>query len=174
MWIVWNLEPLASGGQSGPRLIPHVICQVLYAWEKNWARTYSIGDQVPTCAVFTRAKIKSRYGILVDLPSQNILIKKFFKDYNHSLLKKIMEGWNEEKWLILEPNGQFCPKKLKLKMFSFLHDKSNFVNQHFKCFQNPNTHMFSILWLFLYQIWNYFFVLYETFDKWTKSTLLVK
>ena len=33
VWIVWNLEPLASGGQSSPKLIPHVICQVLYAWE---------------------------------------------------------------------------------------------------------------------------------------------
>ena len=33
-------------------------------------RTYSVGDQVPTCPVFTRAKIKSRFGILVDLPSQ--------------------------------------------------------------------------------------------------------
>ena len=36
--IVWNLEPLASGGQSDPKLIPHVICQVLYAWEKNSER----------------------------------------------------------------------------------------------------------------------------------------
>ena len=33
--IVWNLEPLASGGQSIPKLIPHVICQFLYAWEKT-------------------------------------------------------------------------------------------------------------------------------------------
>ena len=33
--IVWNLEALASGGQSGPKLFPHVICQFLYAWEKN-------------------------------------------------------------------------------------------------------------------------------------------
>ena len=38
VWIVWNLEPLASGGQSGPKLISHVICQVLYAWEKNSER----------------------------------------------------------------------------------------------------------------------------------------
>ena len=33
--IVWNLEPLASGGQSGLKLFPHVICQFLSAWEKN-------------------------------------------------------------------------------------------------------------------------------------------
>ena len=33
--IVWNLEPLASGGQSGPKLFPHVICQFLSAREKN-------------------------------------------------------------------------------------------------------------------------------------------
>ena len=63
VWIVWNLEPLASGGQSGPKLVPHIICQFLYAWEKKseW------GDQVPTCPVFARAKIMSRFGILVIL-----------------------------------------------------------------------------------------------------------
>ena len=38
VWIVWNLEPLASGGQSGPKLIPHVICQFLYTWEKDSER----------------------------------------------------------------------------------------------------------------------------------------
>ena len=36
--IVWNLEPLASGGQSSPKLIPHIICQFLYAWENNSER----------------------------------------------------------------------------------------------------------------------------------------
>ena len=30
--IVWNLEPLASGGQSSYKLVPHIICQFLYAW----------------------------------------------------------------------------------------------------------------------------------------------
>ena len=39
-------------------------------------RTYSVGDQVPTCPVFTRAKIKSRFGILVDLPSQFITMSE--------------------------------------------------------------------------------------------------
>ena len=29
--IVWKLEPLASGGQSSYKLIPHIICQFLYA-----------------------------------------------------------------------------------------------------------------------------------------------
>ena len=38
VWIVWNLEPLASGGQSGPKLVPHIIFQFLYAWEKNSER----------------------------------------------------------------------------------------------------------------------------------------
>ena len=46
--------------------MPGLIC----LREKLWTRTYSIGDQVPTCPVFTRAKIKSRFGILVNLPSQ--------------------------------------------------------------------------------------------------------
>ena len=36
--IVWNLEPLASGGQSGHKLIPHIICLFLYAREKNSER----------------------------------------------------------------------------------------------------------------------------------------
>ena len=42
---------------------------------KTLNRTYSVGDQVPTCPVFTRAKIKSRFGILVNLPSQYYLPK---------------------------------------------------------------------------------------------------
>ena len=36
--IVWNLEPLASGGQSSPKLIPHIICQFLCARGKNSER----------------------------------------------------------------------------------------------------------------------------------------
>ena len=36
--IVWNLEPLASGGQSSHILIPHIICQFLCAREKNSER----------------------------------------------------------------------------------------------------------------------------------------
>ena len=47
--------------------MPGLIC----LREKLWTRTYSIGDQVPTCPVFTRAKIKSRFRILVNLPSQS-------------------------------------------------------------------------------------------------------
>ena len=33
--IVWTLEPLASVGQSSHKLIPHIICQFLYAWGKT-------------------------------------------------------------------------------------------------------------------------------------------
>ena len=47
---------------------------LIWLREKLWTRTYSVGDQVPTCPVFTRAKIKSRFGILVNLPSQYIYI----------------------------------------------------------------------------------------------------
>ena len=50
------------------RNMPVLICPR----EKLWTRTYSVGDLVPTCSVFTRAKIKSRFGILVNLPSQYI------------------------------------------------------------------------------------------------------
>ena len=35
VWIVWNLEVLASGSQSTHKLIPHIICQFLYAREKT-------------------------------------------------------------------------------------------------------------------------------------------
>ena len=38
---------------------------------KTLNRTYSVGDQVPTCPVFTRAKIKSHFGILVNLQSHH-------------------------------------------------------------------------------------------------------
>ena len=45
--------------------MPVLIC----LREKLWTRTYSIRDQVPTCPVFTRAKIKTRFGISKNLPS---------------------------------------------------------------------------------------------------------
>ena len=37
--------------------------------KKLWTRTYSTRDQAPTCPIFTRTKIKSRFGILKNLPS---------------------------------------------------------------------------------------------------------
>ena len=49
--------------------MPGLIC----SREKLWTRTYSIGDQVPTCPVFTHAKIKSRFGILVNFASHYII-----------------------------------------------------------------------------------------------------
>ena len=36
--IVWNLEPLAGGGQSSHKLIPHIICQFLCARGKKSKR----------------------------------------------------------------------------------------------------------------------------------------
>ena len=36
--IVWNFEPLASGGQCGHKLISHIICRFLYARENNSER----------------------------------------------------------------------------------------------------------------------------------------
>ena len=71
VWIVWNLEPLASGCQSGPKLIPHVICQVLHAWEKNSERGLILeGIKCQVAPSSHVRKIKSRFGILVNLPSQ--------------------------------------------------------------------------------------------------------
>ena len=54
--------------------MPGLIC----LREKLWTRTYSIGDQVPTCPVFTRAKIKSHFGILVNLPSHYFTLWRVF------------------------------------------------------------------------------------------------
>ena len=45
--------------------MPALIC----LRKKLWTRTYSTRDQVSTCPVFTRAKVKSRFGILKNLPS---------------------------------------------------------------------------------------------------------
>ena len=47
--------------------MPVLIC----LRKEHWTGLISVGDQVPTCPVFTRAKIKSRLGILVNLPSQH-------------------------------------------------------------------------------------------------------
>ena len=65
--------------------MPVLIC----LREKLWTRTYSIGDQVPTCPVFTRAKIKSRFGILVNLPSQ----KQGQTQKRHSLMDAYTWRW---------------------------------------------------------------------------------
>ena len=46
--------------------MPVLIC----LRKELWTGLISVGDQVPTCPVFTRAKIKSRFGIIVNLPSQ--------------------------------------------------------------------------------------------------------
>ena len=70
VWIVWNLEPLASGGQSSPKLIPHIICPFLYAWEKNSERGLILeGIKCQPAPSSHVRKLKSRFGILVDLPS---------------------------------------------------------------------------------------------------------
>ena len=41
--------------------------------EKLWTGLISVGDQVPTRPVFTRAKIKSRFGIIVNFASQLLI-----------------------------------------------------------------------------------------------------
>ena len=66
--------------------MPGLIC----LREKLWTRTYSIRDQVPTCPVFTRAKIKSRFGILVNLPS-HWAIELVSERYIVSLLNRVVE-----------------------------------------------------------------------------------
>ena len=54
-------------------------------------RTYSVGDQVPTCPVFTRAKIKSRFGILVDFSSQYLpMICKILTTIKEEIYKSLL------------------------------------------------------------------------------------
>ena len=73
--ILWNLEPLASGGQSGHKLIPHIICQFLYAWEKNSERGLILqGIKCQPAQSSHVQKIKSPFGILKNLPSQKAWI----------------------------------------------------------------------------------------------------
>ena len=54
--------------------MPVLIC----LRKELWTGLISVGDQVPTCPVFTRAKIKSRLGILDNLPSHQ---SPAFPDY---------------------------------------------------------------------------------------------
>ena len=51
--------------------------------KKPWTRTYSTRDQVPTCPVFTRAKIKPRSGIKVNLSRHSTLCSDGNKMINH-------------------------------------------------------------------------------------------
>ena len=85
--------------------MPVLIC----LRQKLWTRTYSIGDQVPTCPVFTRAKIRSRFGILIHFVSQyswyshqkigirtvGLGNKRTSGDHPNYSIVKI--GWNTEK-----------------------------------------------------------------------------
>ena len=57
--------------------MPVLIC----LRKELWTGLISVGDQVPTCPVFTRAKIKSRLGILVNLPSQSCTCS--YTSFNH-------------------------------------------------------------------------------------------
>ena len=47
--------------------MPVLIC----LRKELWTGLISVGDQVATCPVFTRAKIKSRLGILINFPVTN-------------------------------------------------------------------------------------------------------
>ena len=73
---------------------------------KTLNRTYSVGDQVPTCPVFTRAKIKSRFGKLVDLPSQKQEPPTRIETLNTEKQEPPtrIETLNTEKTNIIDPN----------------------------------------------------------------------
>ena len=58
--------------------MPVLIC----LRKELWTGLISVGDQVPTCPVFTRAKIKSRLGILVQFAVTQLKISHLFE---HSL-----------------------------------------------------------------------------------------
>ena len=78
--------------------MPVLIC----LREKLWTRTYSIGDQVPTCPVFTRVKIKSRSGILVNLPSQQQQIRDEGVSFILSFIYWVQQpfrGWGSFSWI---------------------------------------------------------------------------
>ena len=52
--------------------MPCLIC----LREKLWTRTYHIGDQVPTCPVFTRAKIKVPFWDFSQFAVTPVFIRK--------------------------------------------------------------------------------------------------
>ena len=66
--------------------MPVLIC----LREKLWTRTYSTRDQVPTCPVFTRAKIKPRFGIKVNSSRHNTY---YNKDNNAGTAISIINYW---------------------------------------------------------------------------------
>ena len=71
MCIVWNLEPLASGGQPGHKLIPHIICQFLYAWEKSLNEDLFYKGSSANLPRLHTCEIKPRSGIKVNLSRHN-------------------------------------------------------------------------------------------------------
>ena len=63
--------------------MPVLIC----LRKELWTGLISVGDQVPTCPVFTRAKIKFRLGILINfpvtLPNINSFISTQLNGFKH-------------------------------------------------------------------------------------------
>ena len=83
--------------------MPVLIC----LRKELWTGLISVGDQVPTCPVFTRAKIKSRLGILVNFP------------VTLSTIKQIIVTWHiDQEILIFRFN--YLTERQNSKNFVFL------------------------------------------------------
>ena len=89
--------------------MPVLIC----LRERLWTRTYSIRDQVPTCPVFTRAKIKPRSGIKVKFSRHTIYFLVVFKTVLRGLWMFGFVGHKIVFWvLFVELGGLLTPFSL--------------------------------------------------------------
>ena len=80
--------------------MPVLIC----LRKELWTGLISVGDQVPTCPVFTRAKIKSHFGILVNSPSQylqNVFTNHIFNIY---VKRRIWHWITDNGWYAIKRN----------------------------------------------------------------------
>ena len=84
---------------------------LIWLREELWTGLISVGDQVPTCPVFTRAKIKSRFGILVNLPSHHFKIFTLLSlDEQHFIYIYIYNKYSNPSWSIshvIQQNNQW-------------------------------------------------------------------
>ena len=122
--------------------MPVLIC----LRKKLWTRTYSTRDQVPTCPVFTRAKIKSRFGILKNLPSQYIYIYIYVYAYIYIYIYMISYLWSGTHTHVMS--------RLCLCVSVALHIKGRQTTFIFDSFKNKSF----LLYLFLQHL------LFETFQ----------
>ena len=129
--------------------MPVLIC----LRKELWTGLISVGDQVPTCPVFTRAKIKFRLGILVNFhvtPADFTSVGYLTPDYHYSHCKR-RKFWVYIFTYTLSATGVFISRE-ELYIYTYVAggnsplECSTYWEEHIHC--HPQTDRFVVSKLF--------------------------